>query len=285
MRKDFGSVLHLPFCDINRSAGRAGLKAAIAAMPSVFSYLEFVAAMRFGGGVDGDGAETCKVALSDARREGWVVGLFGHWGGSGSRQVPTYFNMQRLSRHPVGRLAQSRAMPVWRPWLERAIGMGAMSAIALGRPVLQDAGWVTRIAGSVLEVSGEDSRINVHEDIQPYVRVARRPTGWMQAMAGRTRSLADRRAPLVTLQPPAALADLLVFGDAADLGVGDLARSVASWSAAEATDFREVACNLQRVRPRRGRAALRVIDAPAEQLAERLWITAQETLSARLACA
>lgn len=241
---------------------------ALAAMPLVFSYVDFVAAMRFRGGAAGDGAETCKVALSEARRDGWVVGLFGHWGGPTARQVPVYFNMQKAAAHPVGRRAAMRGLPSWRPWLERAVGMGALSAVEVGATVLEEAGWIPKRASRQLVVTGETAAINPHEDVAAYVRAERRPLGWLRAMRGAIRPHRDRRGPLVVVAPSAALADALVFGS--DLAPSELAACGDAWSAADAEQFRRIAVELQALLPRRGRAAARVIDAPPAEMARRL---------------
>lgn len=261
-------VLILPFHEVDRRAGRAGLQEALAAMPLVFTYLDFVAAMRFRGGAAGDGAETCKVALSEARRDGWVVGLFGHWGGPTARQVPTYFNVAKADAHPVGRRAVQRGLPAWRPWLERAVGVGALSAVEIGSTVLADAGWIARDPARPLVVSGETAAISPHEDVAQFVKAEKRPAGWLRAMRGCIEPHRDRRGPLVVISAPAALADALVFGS--DLGGHAVSACVSAWSRADAEVFRRVALDLQRLLPRRGRSAAPVLDAPPAELARQL---------------
>lgn len=261
-------MLTLPFHEVDRRAGRAGLQEALAAMPLVFTYLDFVAAMRFRGGAAGDGAETCKVALSEARRDGWVVGLFGHWGGPTARQVPTYFNVAKAQAHPIGRRALARGLPAWRPWLERAVGIGALSAVEVGATVLEDAGWIPRQPLRALVVTGETAAISPHEDVAPFVVAERRPQGWAQAMRGHVAPHRDRRGPLVATNAAAALADALVFDvpDAAEW----VEAAISSWTPGEAAQFRAIAVRLQCLLPRKGRTPLVVVDAPPADLARRL---------------
>jgi hypothetical protein len=261
-------VLTLPFHDVERRSGRSGLQEALVAMPIVFTYLDFVAAMRYRGGAAGDGAETCKVALSEARRDGWVVGLFGHWGGPAARQVPTYFNVAKAEAHPAGRRAVKRGLPVWRPWLERAVGLGALSAVEIGPTVIEDAGWIPRCSGRPLIVTGETAAISPHEDVSAHVVAERRPAGWLRAMRGHIVPLRDRRAPLVALDPPAALADALVFGEG--MTREELDACFAAWRLESAEQFRHVAIRLQALVPCRGRASPIVFDDAPVALARRL---------------
>lgn len=262
-------MLTLPFHEVERRAGRAGLQKALAAMPLVFTYSDFVAAMRFRGGTAGDGAETCKVALSEARRDGWVVGLFGHWGGPTARQVPTYFNAERMRAHPAGRRAIARGQPLWRPWLERALGIGALSAVEIGRGPLEDAGWVRRVGERPLCVTGETAVINAHEDVASALDVQRRPAGWSQAMRGSIAVHRDHRGPLVAVRAYAALADALVFGCEA-IAETDVRACLGTWTVADAAAFRACALHLQALKSRRGRSRPVVIDDAPAGLAMRL---------------